>query len=95
MVPALLVVAGIAFCVVAWWPRWSMLAWGVVAAVVVVDLFGTLLDLPQWALNVSPFQHVPAVPAESFRVAPIVTLVACAAVLAAVGSTGLRRRDIG
>jgi len=95
MVPAQLVVTGIVFCVVAWWPRWSMLAWGVVAAIVVVDLFGTLLELPQWVMNVSPFQHVPAVPAVSFQAAPIVILLACSAVLAAVGAIGLRRRDIG
>ncbi len=95
MVPAQLVVAGIVVCMVAWWPRWAMLAWGVVALIVVIDLLGTLLDLPQWALNLSPFQHVPAVPAESFRAVPVAILVTCAAGLAVVGSIGFCRRDIG
>jgi ABC-2 type transport system permease protein len=95
MVPAQLVVAGLVFCLVAWWPQRAMLAWGVVAVIVVIDLFGTLLELPQWAVNVSPFQHVPAVPAMSVQALPIVILLLCAAALVAVGSIGVRRRDIG
>ena len=95
MVPAQLVVVGIAFCLVAWWPRRAMLAWGVVAVIVVIDLFGALLDLPQWVLNLSPFQHVPAVPAMPVQALPIVILLICAAVLVTVGSIGVRRRDIG
>ena len=95
MVPAQLVVVGIAFCLVAWWPRRAMLAWGVVAVIVVIDLFGALLELPQWIINVSPFQHVPAVPATPVQALPIALLLICAAVLVAVGSAGLRRRDIG
>jgi ABC-2 type transport system permease protein len=66
----------------------------VVAAILVVDLFGTLLELPQWALNLSPFRHVPAVPAAPFRAAPIAVLLVVAAGLAVVGWIGFRRRDI-
>jgi len=95
MVPAQLVVAGIAFCLVAWWPRRALLAWGVVAAIVVIDLFGALLDLPQWVLNVSPYQHVPAMPAMPVEVLPIVILMIGSAALVAAGSVGVRRRDIG
>ena len=95
MVPAHLVVAGIAFCLVASWPRQALLAWSVVAVIVVIDMFGGLLDLPQWALNMSPFQHVPAVPAVPVVALPIVILLICSAVLVAAGSIGMRRRDIG
>lgn len=95
MVPAELVVAGIAFCLVAWWPQRAMLAWGAVAVIVVIDLFGALLELPQWVVNASPFQHVPAVPAAPVQALPVMLLLICAAVLVAVGSAGLRRRDIG
>lgn len=95
MIPALLVVGGMVFCLIAWWPRRAMLAWGVVAVIVVIDIFGAVLDLPQWALNLSPFQHVPAVPAEGFDAVPVVVLLIVAALLTALGATGLRRRDIG
>ena len=95
MIPALLVVGGMVFCLVAWWPRRAMLAWGVVAVIVVIDLFGAVLDLPQWALNLSPFQHVPAAPAVPVEAAPVVVLLVVAALLTALGATGLRRRDIG
>ena len=44
-------------------------------------MFGILLDLPQWLLNLSPFQHVPALPAASMSWPPIVVLTAIAAAL--------------
>ena len=95
MIPALLVVGGTVFCLIAWWPRRAMLAWGVVAVIVVIDIFGAVLDLPQWALNLSPFQHVPAVPAVPVAAMPVVALLVVAALLIGLGATGLRRRDIG
>ena len=72
-----------------------MLAWGAVAAIAVIDLFGAVLELPRWVMNLSPFQHVPALPAEPFSALPIVVLIGCAALLTGTGILGLRRRDIG
>jgi ABC-2 type transport system permease protein len=57
-------------------------------------MFGSLLDLPQWLLNLSPFQHVPALPAAPMAWLPIVILSAIAAVLIAAGLAALDRRDI-
>jgi ABC-2 type transport system permease protein len=60
-----------------------------------VGMFGTLLDLPGWVRDVSPFQHTPAVPAAGFTVLPLVVLLGIGGGLTALGFAGLRRRDIG
>jgi ABC-2 type transport system permease protein len=56
--------------------------------------FGPLFELPQWVMNVSPYAHVPRLPGTDITMAPVVTLVAVAAVLVAAGLVGLRRRDM-
>lgn len=60
-----------------------------------VALPGPLLKLPAWLSGVSPFQHVPQLPAEQFAAAGPAVLLAVAVALLAVGMTGLRRRDVG
>ena len=55
----------------------------------------TLLGLPQWLRDLSPFEHVPQVPATWFDAVPLVVLTVVAAVLTAVGLAAFRRRDIG
>ena len=94
MVPAMWVVAGVTLLLHGARPRWSLAAWAVVAWVFVAAMFGGVLDLPQWALNLSPFQHVPALPAASMEWTPLILLVATAAVLVAIGLAALDRRDI-
>ena len=75
--------------------RWSALAWAVLVAVLVVGEFGPLMDLPNWTLRVSPFEHLPALPGGSFDAVPLLWLTALAAGLVAVGSMAYARRDIG
>jgi ABC-2 type transport system permease protein len=53
-----------------------------------------LLSLPGWVLGVSPFKHVPQLPAAGFTVAPLVWLAAVAAALTALGMVAFRRRDL-
>lgn len=93
--PAVLVLLGATVVLVGWVPRRaSAIAWALVLASLVLGLFGELLELPAAVIELSPFAHVPAVPAEELRVVPLVVLTAVALVLAAVGLVGWRRRDI-
>jgi ABC-2 type transport system permease protein len=94
MVPAMWLLAGATLLVYGLLPRWSLAAWALVAWVFVAAMFGILLDLPQWMLNLSPFQHVPALPAASMSWLPVVVLTAIAAGLIAAGLAALDRRDI-
>ena len=60
-----------------------------------IGLFAELLDLPSWVVDISPFQHVPAMPADDFALGPLLALTAVAAGLTGVGLVGFRRRDAG
>jgi polyether ionophore transport system permease protein len=93
-VPAVWVVTAIAVALFGVLPRWTALAWAPLAVCAVVGMFGTLLDLPRAVLDLSPFEHTPAVPAASWAVAPLVALLALAAVIVAGGLAGFRRRDV-
>jgi ABC-2 type transport system permease protein len=94
MVPAMWLLAGATLLLYGLLPRWSLAAWALVAWVFVAAMFGILLDLPQWLLNLSPFQHVPALPAASMSWPPIVVLTAVAVALIAAGLAALDRRDL-
>jgi len=61
----------------------------------VIGLFAQLLNLPDWVVDISPFQHVPAMPADDFELGPLLALTGVAAALAIVGVAGFRRRDAG
>lgn len=54
---------------------------------------GALLKLPRWVINLSPFAHAPAAPAEAVTATPPVILLAIAAVLCIAGFVAFRRRN--
>ncbi|MEX1178235.1 MAG: hypothetical protein WEB09_07210 [Nitriliruptor sp.] len=93
--PAVLVVAGSTVAVFGWLPRLLGLAWGALGAFLLLGQLGPVLQLDQWALNLSPFTHAPQVPAEPVAALPILALLAVAVALGAFGVVGFRRRDIG
>lgn len=94
-VPATLALGGFVVAVFGLVPRWAgSLAWGALAAALVMGQLGAMLDLPQWVLNISPFTHVPAVPAEAFTATPVLVLLAVAVAGALAGFAAFRRRDL-
>jgi ABC-2 type transport system permease protein len=94
MAPAMMVVAGIAVALYGAAPRWAPAAWGVYVIVLTIGLLGAVLNFPRWLMSTSPFEHVPAVPAEPFELIPVLLLCAVAAALAAFGLAAIERRDI-
>lgn len=93
--PALLVVAGLVTALLGLAPRWSVsLSWAVLIGFLLLGQLGAALDLPQAVLNLSPYTHVPAVPAVEATTLPLVLLVAVAGALLAAGLAGFRRRDV-
>jgi ABC-2 type transport system permease protein len=94
-IPPLWVVVGIAFALFGLLPRATALAWAALGLFFVVGLFGQLFDLPDWLMDVSPFRHVPQMPAAGFSPGSALALVAVAAGLIALGFAGFRRRDAG
>jgi ABC-2 type transport system permease protein len=94
--PAVWLLVGVAVAAFGLVPRLAaVVAWLAVTACFVIGMLGQLLSLPQWVNDVSPFEHVPQLPAESFSVIPFVLLGVVAAALTAVGLAAFRRRDVG
>ena len=94
--PAALVIAGVAVALLGLVPRACVAgAWTVLGAVVVIDLFGEVLQLSHWLLDISPFTHAPRLPAGTVSAAPLLWLCLAALAFCAVGLAALRRRDIG
>ncbi|WP_177891075.1 ABC transporter permease [Vallicoccus soli] len=93
-VPAVLVVAGVAALLVGWAPGAALAAWALLAGCFVVGWLGDLLSLPDAVAALSPFWHVPGLPAAPLRVLPLAVLTALAAALAAGALAGYRRRDV-
>jgi ABC-2 type transport system permease protein len=94
MVPAMMAVGGLALLVYGLVPRWSLAVWGALAFIIAVGVLQAVLDLPQWVLDLSPFEHVPAMPAAGFDLAPLALLCAAGVALGAIGLAAFNRRDI-
>jgi ABC-2 type transport system permease protein len=75
-------------------PRAEPLAWAALTICVLLWFLGPLVDLPGWVMDISPYEHVPAIPAVGFDADPLVALTAIAALLTAAGLAGFRRRDV-
>jgi hypothetical protein len=76
-------------------PRYVAIGWAALAGFVVLGELGPLMKLSHWIMDLSPFVHVPRLPGGPLSATPLVALTAVAALLAAAGLAGLRRRDIG
>jgi ABC-2 type transport system permease protein len=93
--PAVWLLIGLALALFAFLPRATLAAWGVLAVCFIIGLLSDVLNLPSWADDLSPFEHVPQVPAADVEVLPLAVLTLAAAGLMAAGLAGFRRRDVG
>ncbi|MFI5258593.1 MAG: ABC transporter permease [Candidatus Limnocylindrales bacterium] len=93
--PAMWLMIGLAMIVFGFVPRLVDAAWAVLAVFFVFALLGGVLRLPDWVLQLSPFDHTPPLPAASLDVLPLAVVTIFAAVLILAGLGGFRRRDIG
>jgi ABC-2 type transport system permease protein len=93
-VPAMWVLGGIAALVFGFAPRAVMVVWGAFALCFFLGLFGELLDVPAWLIDVSPFSHIPDAPATNVTLSPLVVLTLIAAALSATGLAAFRHRDL-
>lgn len=92
--PAVAVIGASAVVLYGWWPRAVQAAWGALAAVTVMAILAEVLRIPAWIRQLSPFTHLPMVPAESLRWPPLLWLSVLACALTVIGVGGFLRRDI-
>lgn len=93
--PAAVLLAALALALYGVAPRLAVLGWAAVAvAVVCGPFFAPFLGLPEWAMRLSPFSHLPAVPAEPVTATPLIVMTVLAGALFAVGAGAWSRRDV-
>ncbi|MCL2735094.1 MAG: hypothetical protein FWD75_00490 [Propionibacteriaceae bacterium] len=94
-IPACCVLASIFVLGFGWWPRFAVtVTWIVVGALWVFLIIGIALKIPQWVLDIMPFNATPAVPAVPMTWTPLIVLTLVAAVFTVAGLIGFRRRNV-
>jgi ABC-2 type transport system permease protein len=93
--PAAWVLVGVAVALFGLAPRLVVLAWAALVLFLLLGELGSLLRLPDWLIDVSPFGHTPRLPGGELGLAPLAWLTLIAAVLIGTGLSAFRRRDIG
>lgn len=95
IVPVGLLALGVGIAAFGLAPRLTApLTYGLVVAAFLLDFVGPFLDLPNWALELSPFRHVAAVPAVDMNVGAALVMIAVGAVCLVIGAVAFRRRDL-
>jgi len=94
-VPAAWVLTGLAVALFGLVPRLTIPAgWTLVGVAALLTLLGPSLRLSQWALDLTPFAHVPKLPGGDVTAVPLLWLTAVAVALTAAGLAAFRRRDL-
>jgi ABC-2 type transport system permease protein len=93
--PAVWVLAALGAALFGLLPRLVVGAtWAILGVVLAVTMFGEPLQLSQWLLDLSPFAHLPRLPAATFTATPLLWLLVVAVLLGGAGLAAFRRRDL-
>lgn len=93
-IPAVWLTTGIALTLFGLLPGAVHATWVVLGYGLFIGMLGPLLRLPSWLNNLSPFSHVPQLPAVDIEAAPLVLLTVVAAGLITLGFAAFRQRDL-
>ena len=94
-VPAVWVLLALAFAAVGAVPSRRIVGWAGVAATFGLTIIGPTFNLWDWALDISPLRHVPAVWSAAPGWGGLVGLGVVIVLLLAAAFAGYRRRDVG
>ncbi|MFT8476937.1 MAG: ABC transporter permease [Liquorilactobacillus sp.] len=94
MLPILALFTGILVALIGFVPKWRAAVWVALGGSFVISYFGRLIDLPAWAMKLSPFYWFRKVPLEHIDVVPVTWMTGIALVMLVLGFVGYNRRDI-
>ncbi len=92
--PAIWLLAAVTVALFGVVPRFTSVAWGVLAAFGLIFMIGSIVDAPQWVRDLEPFSHLPKLPGGEFQAAPVLWLLLITAALFTIGLVAFRRRDL-
>jgi ABC-2 type transport system permease protein len=93
--PAIWLVTALVVILFGFAPKLVTGGWVLYGAFLLIGQFGSVFNLPQSVINLSPYGHTPRLPGGDFSATPVIWLTAIAAALTIAGFATFRRRDIG
>ncbi|MCL2774015.1 MAG: hypothetical protein FWD71_11760 [Oscillospiraceae bacterium] len=93
-VPSLLAMMGISVLLVGLLPKLTGINWAVFGYSFFAVYFGRLVNMPEWTAQITPYGNIAQIPVETFKLAPIIILIALAVVLTIIGMFAFQKRDI-
>jgi ABC-2 type transport system permease protein len=94
MLPVLMLFISALVCLVGVWPKFRSIVWLLLGSAFIISYFGRLINLPKWAMKLSPFYWFDKVPIHELNLAPVMWLLLVSAVLLVIGFVGYGRRDL-
>lgn len=93
-VPAVWAVIAVSVAVVGARPHVTLAAWVGVLASFALTILGPTFKLPDWALGISPFWHIPKAAESAPDWSGLIWIGLATILLLAIGTAGFRRRDL-
>lgn len=93
-VPGLFLFLAVAAVLFGTLPRAIPVTWVLVFYGLLIGFFAPLLNIPQWAMDLSPLDHISRIPGAGLAWLPILILSVLAAGMAVLGLAAFRRRDL-
>lgn len=93
-IPAMLFILGFGVFIIGALPSLTGLVWAYLGFSFFTIYFGVLMQFPDWVGKLTPFGHIPALPMESIKYAPLIIITAVALALTAAGFVMFRNRDL-
>lgn len=94
MLPILALFAGLSTALIGLWPKGHSVIWLLLGGSFIISYFGRLIDLPVWAMKLSPFYWFRKVPLASINATPVGWLLGLSLLLIILGIVSYRQRDL-
>ncbi|MGO3362687.1 MAG: ABC transporter permease [Corynebacterium sp.] len=92
--PGTLLIVAFAVAVIGVFPKAQFLAWTGVVLAFMTEILGSIMNMPQWLMEIGPYNRVPDVMTGDPSLVPVWVMLVIVAVLVAVGTLGFRNRDL-
>jgi len=92
--PAMWLMIGITVLLIGFVPKFTNFIWGLLGGFFFLVYIGTIIGIPAWLINSTPYGAIPQIPVEEFNIVPLIILTILAIVMFIIGFYGYSKRDI-